>query len=184
MAARRVIISCCDHSRWSRIISSDYNWASFLTLKTEDDLIFERQISKLSVYDAWTQHNATLLGGWSWYGPGKDIKENWPTVILMPGISCRNILRSPAILFFPHGEKFGGKLFGNLWKITRRAACVDFTFAKRSPKLGAISEIVHTGPRAQKTQTKNMCRLLQAAHANQNQKPSASRTCTHCHYVM
>ena len=30
-----------------------------MTLKTEDDLIFERQISKFSVYDAWTQHNAT-----------------------------------------------------------------------------------------------------------------------------
>ena len=32
--------------------------ASFLTLKTEADLIFERQISKLSVYDALMQHNA------------------------------------------------------------------------------------------------------------------------------
>ena len=35
------------------------HWASFLTFKTEDDLIFERHISKLSVYDALTQQNAT-----------------------------------------------------------------------------------------------------------------------------
>ena len=36
------------------------HWASFFMLKTEDDLIFEHQISKLSVYDGdtWTQYNA------------------------------------------------------------------------------------------------------------------------------